>query len=1335
MKKILSVLLVVMMLVGCIAPSLTVTAGDLAAISVPAEDTGLQGDTEYTATVSLTDTPADLIYLQMVVYWSAEAGANFEDAIYDTDLFSANSGLTVGPALGNARAVKSYAADFGVNTADYYVAVVDIEGNDVFGTGKLCDLVFSFDEAMEAGATFEYGIGLYCAIDGDDNDVDFDPDPIDCVITFEADPYIGLYEDPTLFIVPGEMTVEPGEEFTVAVRVDANPGIWGGLFALVYPSDLTLVSEQNGKVFTDVHYTPGDYNVPVAEKMGYLKDLLASFPDTETEGAQFITAYYDSDDTYDVAASNGVLAYFTFKLSEEAAPASVADLSIIYDTEGGWLRVEEGPDGDVYLNPVFDVVNAKVTVAGEPAGCDHASTHEEIIAEPTCTMAGTKNIVCDICNEIVEENVVIDALGHSFTAELTEPTCENAGYTTYTCKVCEYSYKDNYTMMLGHDYHAVVTEPTCTEAGYATLTCSRCGDWYVEEGAEALGHNYRAVVVQPTCTEDGYATLTCTRCGDSYVEPGEKAYGHHYIADKTPATCLEGGFTVFTCEKCHDTYTGDYTEALGHDYIEEVTKPTCTEGGYTTYTCSRCEDSFIDDFTEALGHDWDVGEVTVYPTEEAAGEKIYHCQRCDATKIEVLEPLDHVHHYELSETIPATCTEGGYSIYKCKCGESSIRDVVPALGHTSEVIEAVPATCMEPGFTEGSKCSVCGIILVQPVETEPTGHTRVDIIGVEPTCTESGVTSSAYCVVCNMVLVEAVEIPATGHTEATVEGKDPTCTEDGYTECIYCSVCDEVLVEAVEIPATGHTELYVEGKPATCTEDGYTASVVCSVCNEILQPAMTEFALGHNEVTVEGKDPTCTEDGYGESVVCSVCGEILVPAFTIPALGHAYEVVVTEPTCTEGGYTTYTCEICGDTYTADETQPLGHNYILDDHVLPTCTEDGKEVEVCMICNDVKTTVIKALGHISEAYPEVAATCTEDGQTGGSYCNVCFEELEAATVVPATGHIAGEWVIVTPATDGAAGLKQLYCTVCSALIDEQEIPALTFITKVSAKEKIASITLEGDEINIVSKANADYVKFAIGRQVGMKAAIEGGQFVSGGADFSIFTIQYPDTEAYITLTDKAGNEKVYTVTVEYDNVFCKYISEASGTESVQLAEDTFIGVFAKENVKAACFYMVLPAGCTYEADEALTVVEQSGKVYFKAFCGENNSYEITVTAPNGATKTYTVDYIFGNEIEILGVSGGYMLNNGRGDIEFYDSEDYVDIAADPKYSYVTFRFQLPQSGTVITCNDDDATTVPGGQYTYVRIEQNAEGYVETSVTLTNAALGAERTITIGVYFDF
>lgn len=67
----------------------------------------------------------------------------------------------------------------------------------------------------------------------------------------------------------------------------------------------------------------------------------------------------------------------------------------------------------------------------------------------------------------------------------------------------------------------------------------------------------------------------------------------------------------------------------------------------------------------------------------------------------------HEHEYE-SEVIAPTCTEEGYTVYTCDCGESYTDNVVPALGHTwGDVIVDIPATEDEEG--EGHRvCSVCG---------------------------------------------------------------------------------------------------------------------------------------------------------------------------------------------------------------------------------------------------------------------------------------------------------------------------------------------------------------------------------------------------------------------------------------------------------------------------------------------------------------------------------------------------------------------------------------------------------------------------------------------------
>jgi len=65
------------------------------------------------------------------------------------------------------------------------------------------------------------------------------------------------------------------------------------------------------------------------------------------------------------------------------------------------------------------------------------------------------------------------------------------------------------------------------------------------------------------------------------------------------------------------------------------------------------------------------------------------------------------------------------------------------------------------------------------------------------------------------------------------------------------------------------------------------------------------------------KDTTCVADGQQERS-CS-CGEKEIQI--IAAKGHSYQAVVTKPTPTEKGYTTYTCA-CGDSYISDYVDPV-----------------------------------------------------------------------------------------------------------------------------------------------------------------------------------------------------------------------------------------------------------------------------------------------------------------------------------------------------------------------------------------------------------------------------
>lgn len=138
-----------------------------------------------------------------------------------------------------------------------------------------------------------------------------------------------------------------------------------------------------------------------------------------------------------------------------------------------------------------------------------------------------------------------------------------------------------------------------------------------------------------------------------------------------------------------------------------------------------------------------------------------------------LQPHKHV--YELTEEIPATCTEDGKKVYTCgDCGETT-EETIPATGHTEEILPGTAATCIDKGFTDTVRCSVCKHILAMPEIIPALGH-NLDLIipGHEATCTEPGLTDGKECSRCGSRPILQVEIPATGH-----DFIDETCVNCG----------------------------------------------------------------------------------------------------------------------------------------------------------------------------------------------------------------------------------------------------------------------------------------------------------------------------------------------------------------------------------------------------------------------------------------------------------------------------------------------------------------------------------------------------------------------------
>ncbi len=249
--------------------------------------------------------------------------------------------------------------------------------------------------------------------------------------------------------------------------------------------------------------------------------------------------------------------------------------------------------------------------------------------------------------------------------------------------------------------------------------------------------------------------------------------------------------------------------------------------------------------------------------------------------------------------------------------------------HLAKVTATEEATCISVGEMM-TYCCFCSSVTKS--ETIPAaGHTVVTDKAIAPTCTATGLTEGAHCSVCNEVLTPRQVVPTTGHTEVIDEGVAPTCTATGLTEGKHCSVCKTILIPQEVISTTEHS-YKADITEATCTTPGLV--IYTCVCGDSYTEDLA--IVPHKTTYIPMIPPTCSQPGQKEHYLCDRCGMIFadeaceypLPEWYLPieSFGHLCQHVVTEPTCTKKGFTTYICA-CGESYISDEVDALGHSSI------------------------------------------------------------------------------------------------------------------------------------------------------------------------------------------------------------------------------------------------------------------------------------------------------------------------------------------------------------------------------------------------------------------------
>ena len=495
----------------------------------------------------------------------------------------------------------------------------------------------------------------------------------------------------------------------------------------------------------------------------------------------------------------------------------------------------------------------------------------------------------------------------------------------------------------------------------------------------------------PTCTTG----KTCEKCGAEYG-----ILGHKW---KTPANAsLGNGTHRIICLRCGLNGTASCTGGTA----------TCT----TKAVCEACGGKYG---KRNLNNHALVHYDAQAPTCTKPGWDAFDtCPRCYYTTFRAIPALKH--DLENHEAKAPTCTEKGWDAYDtCSRCDYTTRKEIPALNHDFVHHDAQAPTCTEIGWDAYDTCSRCDYTTYAEL---PAQHALVHHDAQAPTCTEIGWDAYETCSRCDYTTY--AELPALNHALVQHEAQAPTCTEPGWDAYETCSRCNYNTY--AEQPALNHALEQHAAKAPTCTEIGWDAYETCSRCDYTTYAELP--ALNHALEQHAAKAPTCTEIGWDAYEACSRFGCDYTTRKELPALNHDYQAVTVEPTCEADGYTVFTCSRCKDSYTADPTDQLGHQFgawspngtgsqsagclrqgcahtgSTDCRKFTFRTAEGETLIFCPVCGQAENAAQLEMIEAATAWTISGSLSAEDvtARTNGEYLSVAFET--AGSLTQPTGRV-------------------------------------------------------------------------------------------------------------------------------------------------------------------------------------------------------------------------------------------------------------------------------------------------------------------------------------------